>query len=156
MAAHAGVRGDTSDRTEIIFSDGEMVGIVELEAHGDLLEGVRRVMTAVAVAHARRGVPRDNLSPVVFMLQMPNQRTDGYELVRDLSEVLCLEVAILPVAALHLAVFALGRDALRRLIDTGRYVDRHAEALDVAPYVTAALELPPDATACSTAFRAPK
>lgn len=156
VAAHAGVRGDTSDRTEITFSDGEVVGVVEIEARGDLLEGVRRVMTTVAVAHSRRGVSRANLSPAVFVLQMPNQRTDGYELVRDLSEVLDLEVAILPIAALHLAMFATGQDVLGHLIDAGRRVDRRAEALDVGPYVTAALELPPDATAGSTAFRPPK
>jgi ferredoxin len=156
LAAQLSVRGDTSDRTEITVADGAAVVLAEIGRDVDLLEGVRRVMTAVAIAHARRGVPRSLLTPAVFMLRMPNQRTDGYELVKDLATVLGLEVAILPVAALHLGLMSAQPDSFQLLLGAGRSVDVNPEGLDVGPAVTEALELPEESTGGSTAFRPPK
>lgn len=155
-AAHASVRGDTSERTEITAADEGTVVLAEVAREADLLEGVRRVMTAVAIAHARRGVPTSQLSPAVFMLRMPNQRTDGYELVRDLNTVLGLEVAILPIAALHLGLMSATVDPLRLLLSAGRALDAGPEGLDVGAAVTEALELPAEATGGSPVFRPAK
>src|SRR5207247_1680253 len=76
--AQAGVRGDTSDRAEITFAYDDVVVLTEVEGRADLLEAVRRLMTGVAIAHARRRLARNKLRTAAFVLQMPNQRTDGY------------------------------------------------------------------------------
>ena len=113
-------------------------------------------MTAVAIAHARRGLQISQLASAVFMPRMPNQRTDGYELITDLASVLGLEVAILPVAALHLGVLSGQTDCLQALLGAGQLVDTSPVALDVGPAVTEALGLPDEATGGSNVFKPPK
>jgi hypothetical protein len=154
--AQAGVRGDTSDRAEITFAYDDVAVLTEVEGRADLLEAVRRLMTGVPIAHARRHLPLDKIKTAAFVLQMPNQRTDGYELIRDLSTVVHLNVALLPVAALHAAVIADRKDALSRLIDAGTLVDQNPDALDLSALVARALELPDSALAMSPAFRPTK
>lgn len=150
--AHSGVRGDTSDRTEIIYESAGQIGLGEIEARVDLLEAVRRVMTAVAIAHSRRGVERERLEAVVFMLRLPNRRTDGYGLVRDLAQVLGLEIAVVPIAALHVGLLAAMPDVLDDIVAACR--ETHGDALlgDVARAVAEAAGVPVTATVGSRAF----
>jgi len=151
--AHAGVRGDTSDRSEITFTYDGFVALAVVESGADVLEAVRRLMTSVAIAHARRGVPKENIKAVAFVLQMPNQRTDGYELLRDLSKVLSLDIALLPVAALHVAVIAARHDRLSVLMRAGTLLDRDARALDLTRPLAEALDIPASSLTRSEVFR---
>lgn len=151
--AQAGVRGDTSDRAEITFAYDDFVVLTEVEGRADLLEAVRRLMTGVAIAHARRGLSRNKLRAAAFVLQMPNQRTDGYELIRDLSKVVDLHVALLPVAALHAAVIVHRTSSIGALLDAGTRVDDDPSALDLTQPIARALQIPESALTGSSAFR---
>lgn len=150
--AQAGVRGDTSDRAEITFAYDDVVVLTEVEGRADLLEAVRRLMAGVAIAHARRGLARNKLRAAAFVLQMPNQRTDGYELIRDLSKVVDLHVALLPVAALHAAVIVHRTSSIKTLLDAGTRVDDDPNALDLTQPIARALQIPESALTGS-AFR---
>lgn len=156
LKAHAGVHGNTSDRTEVAFSDASVVGIAEIEAQQDLLDAVRRLMTSVAVAQSRRGIPANQVLPVVFLVRMPNSRSDGYELVRDLGAVIELQIALIPVAALHTALLSGRTDRFQALVEAIRDAAVSETDLDIAKTVAATLELSPWMTAGFPAFTPPK
>ena len=105
-AAKLGVPGDTNSRLDLSFDMDGKVGIVELEQGPDLLDSARRLLSDVATARARHGIPRDAILPVIVCRQMPNKRTDFYRLADDAENVLGLLISTIPLAVLVLMVLA--------------------------------------------------
>lgn len=105
-AAKLGVPGDTNSRLDLSFDMHGRVGIVELEQGPDLLDSARRLLSDVATARARHGIPPDAILPVIVCRQMPNKRTDFYRLADDAENVLGLLISTIPLAVLVLLVLA--------------------------------------------------
>ena len=98
--------GDNHSRIELTFSDGELLGLAELDPGGDLLDASRRLLADVAHAIATRGVEADSLRPAIVCGCLPNVRTDVYNLLIDIEDVLGMSVAALPIVALVAPVMA--------------------------------------------------
>ena len=102
LPAKAGVQGDTSSRTDMVFVHGPMEGIAELEMSDDLLDSARRLMADVAIARGRYSVPAKRILPTLVCSTLPNARSDIYEVLGDINKVLGVQVRVVPVAALVL------------------------------------------------------
>lgn len=148
--AKVGVQGDTSSRVDMVFIHGPVEGIAEVEMGEDLLDSARRLMADLAIARARQGVATRNVVPVLVCTALPNARSDVYELLSDIKNVLDLQVRVVPVAGLILWLlygarpgsvdltsgFILGKTKKDLIADVRRVLPDQSAALDSA-YVKA-------------------
>jgi len=82
----------------MVFVDGTVEGIAELEMGEDLLGAARRLMTDFAIARGRYGIASRNSLAAIVCVTLPNARSDIYELLSDIKNVLDVRVRVIPVA----------------------------------------------------------
>ncbi len=119
LPARLSISGNNSDPCEFVaLLPGGLHLVGEIESGRDGLDATRRAIAARAVLEARWGLTPNSLRPVVVIARVPNLRTDVYRLLDDVHAVLGLDVALVPVASLVAAIYAMDRDAVIRLFTT--------------------------------------
>ena len=131
LPARAGVPGDTNSRADLIVDLGVKLGIGELEQNTDVIDSVRRLLADVAIAVSRGRIEADAIVPLVVCVNLPNRRSDYYELIRNVKGGLGLAIHTISVPTL-LALLYLDLDHLdiadRFLLDD----NNHSLESDVA------------------------
>jgi len=94
-------RGDTNVRMDLVLGPpGILAGTGAVEFGCDLLEGARSIIDSVAVLVTRYHFEKDNLVPIVVTLSLPNQRSEYWQLIRDIKDVLGIQINTLTIGAL--------------------------------------------------------
>ncbi len=94
-------RGDTNMRIDAVgFSRNERPFVVEIETGAGVLESPRALLEDVAVLHSRYGYAVDVIDPISIILSLPNVRSEYYQVIRDIENVLGLRCRTITVGAL--------------------------------------------------------
>lgn len=95
-------RGDVNLRMDALFSCGEQTGVAEIEFRQDALEPPRAILDDIAVLHARYGVEKQTILPLIVHLELPNARTGHWQVVEDIAAVLGVRIRTVTLGALLL------------------------------------------------------
>lgn len=98
-------RGDVNLRMDALFSCGEQTGVAEIEFRQDALEPPRAVLDDIAVLHARYGVEKQTILPLIVHLELPNARTGHWQVAEDIAAVLGIRIRTVTLAALLLLLW---------------------------------------------------
>lgn len=115
-------RGDTNIRMDLILGPpGVDRGTGEVEFGSDLLDAPRNVLDNVAVLVARYHVSKDEIIPLVVCLALPNMRSDYWQVIKDVRDVLGLGILTITVGTL--AILLWNRVALSLAHGAEPYLD---------------------------------
>ncbi len=94
-------RGDTNMRIDAVgFSRSGRPFVAEIETGAGVLESPRALLEDVAVLHSRYGYSVDGIDPVSIILSFPSVRSEYYQVIRDIENVLGLRCRSITVGAL--------------------------------------------------------
>lgn len=94
-------RGDTNMRIDAVgFSRSGRPFVAEIETGVGVLESPRALLEDVAVLHSRYGYSVDGIDPVSIILSFPSVRSEYYQVIRDIENVLGLRCRTITVGAL--------------------------------------------------------
>lgn len=94
-------RGDTNMRIDAVgYSRSERPFVAEIELGAGVLESPRALLEDVAVLHSRYGYSVDSIDPVSVILTFPNVRSEYYQVIRDIENVLGLRCRTISIGAL--------------------------------------------------------
>lgn len=69
----------------------------------DILGLPRRLLEDFAVLYSRYSIPREQIIPVIFLLEFPRKRSEYYEVITDIKNITGIEIKTLPVHFLLLS-----------------------------------------------------
>ena len=99
-------RGDTYLRMDIVFEqNGKKSGTCEVELGGEFLDAPRNLLDNVAVLVSRYKISKDNIIPLVVTLSLPNRRSEYWQVIKDIKQVLDLQINSLTIGMLVLLVW---------------------------------------------------
>lgn len=105
LGCHSAMRriGDVYTRMDAIYSSEEgCFGAVEVEFGKDTLEASRAILDDIAVLSTRYGILKENNSPLVICLQLPNVRQGYWQVVKDVKNVENISIRTITIGALML------------------------------------------------------
>ncbi len=93
--------GDVYTRMDAVYSSANnSFGAVEVEFGRDTLDASRGILDDIAVLHTRYGIEKDNNSPLVVCLQLPNARQGYWQVVKDVKNVENIFISTLTIGAM--------------------------------------------------------
>lgn len=94
-------KGDNSERFDatIIFDNYKVVTEVEIPSTA-ILDAPRNLLDDYAVIHSRKGEDTSNIVPLVICWDLPNKRTDYWNVITDINSVLNIKIKTLSILAL--------------------------------------------------------
>lgn len=100
-------RGDTNIRMDMVLGPpGVVHGVAEVEfGFGGILDAPRNLLDNVAVLCSRYGFEKKQLVAMLVASELPNQRSEYWQLVRDIAEVLGVRIGSITWGALILIVW---------------------------------------------------
>lgn len=122
VAARLKNQGDNNNWAELGVDDGSNIFPIEIESATDGLDSARRVISDVAIVCSRYQVSINEVIPVVVMFQLPNIRTDYYEIVADTVKRLGVRIFTVPISLVVLSIFDKEMDLIQ-MIKSHCYVD---------------------------------
>ncbi len=130
LEAHFPRKGDVNERYDVLIddpsNDHKIVCEVEIPSTA-VLDAPRNLLDDIAVLVSRRGIKRDNLIPLVICWDFPNNRTDYWNVVKDIKEVLGVEIKTCSI--LGMAVLAWTENGFDARSDA-YYLDSVKNSLD--------------------------
>jgi ferredoxin len=95
-------RGDVYFRIDAIakIPDNSTIIIIEVEFHKDSLESPRAILDDIAVLSSRYGIDKMTILPCIVSLELPNQRTEYWRVIKDIKDVLNIRINSLTLGAL--------------------------------------------------------
>ncbi len=94
-------RGDVYFRTDIVFENGGYNGLCEVEFFSTvMLDAPRDILDDMAVFIARYNFEKDRIQPLVIGLELPNQRSEYWQVIADIKKVLNIRIATLTIGAM--------------------------------------------------------
>jgi NAD-dependent dihydropyrimidine dehydrogenase PreA subunit len=123
-------RGDTNIRMDLVLGPpGVEQGTSEVEFGAGVLDAPRNILDNVAVLVARYEVSKDNIVPIIVSLALPNQRSEYWQVIKDVRDVLDIKIASITIGALIIIIWS------RALItiETGEelYIDANLPSLRI-------------------------
>lgn len=107
--------GDNNAPAELLVDAGDDLLVVEVEPSTDVPDAIRRALAGCAVAIARLGADRDEVTAAVVVPRLPNVRVEYYRVAQDVYERLGIATYGIPLALLLLAIRAGAEDFARLL-----------------------------------------
>lgn len=94
--------GDTNMRIDSVFNSGDnRLGVAEIEySDGAMLDASRDLLDDCAVLHARYRVPLHTIDPLVVSLRFPNKRSEYWQVIQDIAQVLKIRIGSITIGAL--------------------------------------------------------
>jgi ferredoxin len=100
-------RGDTNLRMDLLFEKNGSGGTGEVEfSTVTLLDAPRNVLDNVAVLVARYGLKKENIMPIIVSLSLPNQRSEYWQVIEDISRVLDIKISSITIGILMMMVWS--------------------------------------------------
>ena len=122
--------GDTNMRIDGIFSSGDKrLGVAEIEYNeGAMLDAPRDLLDDCAVLNARYGISIKTIDPVVISLRFPNKRSEYWQVIQDVNQVLGIRIGSITAGALLIAMW--GNHKLKPNIWQQIYADASAPTIE--------------------------
>lgn len=114
-------KGDNSERFDAIisFEDYKIVTEVEIPSTA-ILDAPRNLLDDYAVIHSRKGEDTNNIIPLVICWDLPNKRTDYWNVVADINNILNIKIKTVSILAL---AFYYWTNLPLNLVDDTFYLD---------------------------------
>lgn len=96
-------KGDNSERFDAIitFTNYKLVTEVEIPST-EILDAPRNLLDDYAVVHCRKSEDEENIIPLVVCWDLPNHRTDYWNVVSDINNILGIKIKTISILALAL------------------------------------------------------
>lgn len=96
-------KGDNSERFDatITFPNYKVVTEIEIPST-EILDAPRNLLDDYAVMHCRKGEDVNNIIPLVICWDLPNRRTDYWNVVTDIYNILGIKIKTISILALAL------------------------------------------------------
>ena len=92
-------QGDVNLRMDGLGKSDESYLVIEIELNADL-DAPRDILDDVAVFSSRYNIPKESIYGLIVLAELPNKRTEYWELIRDIEKVVDLKIFNVPLAAL--------------------------------------------------------
>lgn len=122
--------GDTNMRIDSVFKSGEnRLGVAEIEySDGAILDAPRDILDDCAVLYARYRIPIETIDPLIVSLRFPNKRSEYWQVIKDISEVLGIRIASITIGALVILMWT--NQKLSQYIWPELYADADAPTIE--------------------------
>ena len=94
--------GDTNERFDAVFTfDNSKKGLVEIEVPStEMLDAPRNLLDDIAVYSSRRKLAVELITPIVLCWTLPNKRTDYWNVLKDIDNILNIKIKTAPIMSL--------------------------------------------------------
>ena len=93
-------QGNVYMRMDGFYSNKKQFGVVEIETGADMLDVSRAILDDVAVVNVRYGVDKNKNHPLAIVLSLPNKRTDYWQVLKDIREIIEMPIGTITFGAL--------------------------------------------------------
>lgn len=93
-------QGNVYMRMDGFYSNKKQFGVVEIETGTDMLDVSRAILDDVAVVKVRYGVDKRKNHPLAIVLSLPNKRTDYWQVLKDIKDIVNIPIATITFGAL--------------------------------------------------------
>ncbi len=93
-------QGNVYMRMDGFYSNDKQSGVVEIETGADMLDVSRAILDDVAVVNVRYDIKKANDHPVAVVLSLPNKRTDYWQVLKDIKNVIKMPIGTITFGAL--------------------------------------------------------
>lgn len=101
--------GDVYTRMDAVYSGSinnkTALGVIEVEFGRDTLDASRSILDDIAVLHSRSHINADDNSALVVCLAFPNKRQGYFQVIKDIKNVLGLEIQTVSIGALLIFIW---------------------------------------------------
>lgn len=130
-------RGDVYSRTDLVFYHGTKYGLCEVEFFPTtMLETPREILDDIAVFVSRYHLEKERIEPLVIGIELPNQRSEFWQVIADIKKVLSVEISTLTIGALFLLIWT-QKTALR---ETDKLPYGDSQSYSIKPGIDRLLE----------------
>jgi hypothetical protein len=103
-------RGDTNMRIDAVgLSRSARPFVAEIELSAAVLESPRALLEDVAILHARYGYSVALIDPISVILSFPNIRSEYYQVIRDIENVLGIRCKTITIGGLIMLLWGFSR-----------------------------------------------
>lgn len=96
-------KGDNSERFDATITFPKYKVVTEIEIPStEILDAPRNLLDDYAVVHCRKGEDVNNIIPLVVCWDLPNRRTDYWNVVTDIYNILGIKIKTISILALAL------------------------------------------------------
>lgn len=121
-------RGDTNIRMDLVLGPpGVEQGTGEVELGYGVLDAPRNILDNIAVLVGRYEISKDKIIPVVVCLDLPNQRSEYWQVIKDVKEVLDVNINTITIGSLVVLVW--NRTKIELSIGNELYIDVDSPSL---------------------------
>lgn len=102
LGNHATVarKGNVYMRLDGFYQNNKGYGVLEVETGSDALDVSRAILDDIAVLNSRHGISWVNNRPLAVCLNLPNKRTDYWQVVKDIKSVTGIKILTITIGAL--------------------------------------------------------
>ena len=93
-------QGNVYMRMDGFYNNDKQYGVVEIETGTEMLDVSRALLDDVAVVNARYSVSKDKNHPLAICLGLANRRTDYWQVVKDINEIVDVKINTITFGAL--------------------------------------------------------
>lgn len=93
-------QGNVYMRMDGFYSNNKQFGVVEIETGADMLDVSRAILDDVAVVNVRYGIEKNKNHPLAIVLSLPNKRTDYWQVLKDIRDVVEMPIGTITFGAL--------------------------------------------------------
>lgn len=93
-------QGNVYMRMDGFYSNKKQFGVVEIETGADILDVSRAILDDVAVVNVRYGIDKNKNHPLAIVLSLPNKRTDYWQVLKDIRDVVDMSIGTITFGAL--------------------------------------------------------
>ena len=99
-------RGEVYSRMDLVFENQIYHGVVEVEFVPEvMLDAPRDILDDLAVMISRTKLKKDAIIPVILGLSLPNKRSEYWQVITDINNVLGVHIHTMTIGALILLVW---------------------------------------------------
>lgn len=109
-------RGDTNVRMDMVFDVDGTKGTMEVELGTGVIDSPRNILDNVAISVARYKQDKNGIAPAIACLNLPNYRSEYWQVIKDIQDVLKLQIGTFTIGLLVALVWnraRLSSDALK-------------------------------------------
>lgn len=98
-------QGNVYMRMDGFYSNSRQMGTVEIETGTDMLDVSRAILDDVAVMNVRYGIEKERNHPLAICLNLPNKRTDYWQVVKDIRDIVKISICTVTFGALFILMW---------------------------------------------------
>jgi len=101
-------KGNNHMRMDLLLGPpGVVKGVVEVEfGQNAVLDAPRDLLDALAVLTSRYKWPMKEVAPIIITDELPNKRSEYWDIVKDIREVIGIHIGTITTLALHLLIWS--------------------------------------------------